>query len=238
MRTKLGRVAALVTLSAAAVASITAGDHVQAQDGTVGASGTAAPVSTAPPTAAATAATVPPPPATAPLVADDVSSAVTPTRGTQAQVTETIPPPPSTTLPDPLALPPDSGTGRRIVYSKSAQRVWIVESDETVSKTHLVSGRRTWNQPTPGTYSVFSRSSFTCNIKNPSICWRYMVRFTRGPDGDNIGFHEIPKRDGVPVQTVAQLGTPLSGGCVRQATPDAIVVWDWAPVGTKVVVLG
>ena len=66
-----------------------------------------------------------------------------------------------------------------------------------------------------------------------------MVRFAIGGDeGDNIGFHEIPKKDGVPVQSVSQLGTPLSGGCVRQSTPDAIYMWNWAPVGTKVVVLG
>jgi lipoprotein-anchoring transpeptidase ErfK/SrfK len=231
MRTKLGRVAAIVTLGAALLVTGVADDHVQAQDGTV------APATTAPPSEPA-AVTSAPVPATAPPLVIDTPGAVTPTRGTQAQVTDTVPPPPSTTLPDPLALPADSGSGRRIVYSKSAQRVWVVEADETVSKTHLVSGRRTWNQPLPGHYDVFSRSSYTCNIKNPSICWRYMVRFTRGPEGDNIGFHEIPKRNGVPVQTVAQLGTPLSGGCVRQATPDAIFIWDWAPVGTHVVVLG
>ena len=84
---------------------------------------------------------------------------------------------------------------------------------------------------------MFSRSSFTCNIKNPSICWRMMVRFTVGPDGDNIGFHEIPKVNGKPIQSEAQLGQPLSGGCVRQATPDAEHMWAWAPVGTTVVVL-
>jgi lipoprotein-anchoring transpeptidase ErfK/SrfK len=233
MRTKLGRVAVIVTLGASLVVATVAADDAEA---TVVES-TVVPSTTAAPTADAAAVTSAPTPTTGPLVAE-VSGAVTPSRGTQAQVTETVPPPPSTTLPDPLALPADSGSGRRIVYSKSAQRVWVVEADETVSKTHLVSGRRTWNQPLPGTYSVFSRSSFTCNIKNPSICWRYMVRFTRGPEGDNIGLHEIPKRNGVPVQTIAQLGTPLSGGCVRQATPDAIYIWDWAPVGTKVVVLG
>ena len=85
-----------------------------------------------------------------------------------------------------------------------------------VSKTHRVSGRLTWNQPLPGTYSVFSRSMYTCNIKNPAICWRYMVRFAKGGDeGDNIGFHEIPKKNGVPVQTVAQLGTAV----VRRLRP-------------------
>jgi len=170
----------------------------------------------------------------------EVSEEILPTRGTQVQLTPTIPAPATTTttIPPPSdELPADSGDGRRAVYSKSRQRVWTVEADNTVSRTYLVSGRLTWNQPTPGTYHVFSRSSFTCNIKNPSICWRFMVRFTVGPDGDNIGFHEIPKVDGKPIQSESQLGLPLSGGCVRQATPDAENMWAWAPVGTKVVVL-
>ena len=232
MRTKLGRVAALVLVGTAVVAA-GVGGVVQAQEATP---------ADAPPTAAPTAPPTTLPPAPAPTTAPppplviEAPIAATPSRGTQAQVTDTLPPPP-TTLPPADALPPNSGEGRRVVYSKSLQRVWTVEADGTVSKTHRVSGRLTWNQPTPGTYSVFSRSSFTCNIKNPSICWRYMVRFTRGPEGDNIGFHEIPRRDGVPVQSVSQLGQPLSGGCVRQATPDAVYIWDWAPVGTKVVVL-
>ena len=167
---------------------------------------------------------------------------VTPTRGTQAQITPTLPPPTTTTTttaPPAWALPANSGSGRRVVYSKSRQRVWTVEANGGVSKTHLVSGRLTWNQPLPGTYSVFSRSSYTCNIKNRDICWRYMVRFAKGPGGDNIGFHEIPtnNRTGRKLQSESQLGTALSGGCVRQRTSDAQYMWAWAPVGTKVVVL-
>jgi lipoprotein-anchoring transpeptidase ErfK/SrfK len=64
-----------------------------------------------------------------------------------------------------------------------------------------------------------------------------MVRFAWSRRGDNIGFHEIPKRNGVPMQPDAQLGRPLSGGCVRQATADAIVTWNWASIGTVVVVV-
>jgi hypothetical protein len=162
-------------------------------------------------------------------------------RGPAWQATPTLPEPTTTTTlpPDPTILPANSGTGYRVVYSKSRQRVWAVDSNDVVLKTHLVSGRLTWNQPLPGTYSVFSRSMYTCNIDRPYICWRYMVRFTQGPDGDNIGFHEIPvnTNTGQPVQSTSQLGTALSGGCVRQATPDAQFIWSFAPVGTKVVVV-
>jgi lipoprotein-anchoring transpeptidase ErfK/SrfK len=63
------------------------------------------------------------------------------------------------------------------------------------------------------------------------------VRFAYGPGGGRIGFHEIPNRNGVPLQSAEQLGLPLSGGCVRQSTSDALWVWNWAYIGTKVVVL-
>lgn len=244
MRGVLGRVGAVAGAIAVAggVLALGAGAAATAADAssttTAATSSTTSSTTTAS-TSTSTSTTVPPP-----LVIDLPTGSVTPQRGTQAQVTDTQPPPPTTTttstLPPSLQVPANSGEGRRIVYSKSRMRVWTVEADGTVSKTHLVSGRRTWNQPLPGTYSVFSRSSYTCNIKNPDICWRYMVRFAKGPSGDNIGFHEIPTniRTGSKLQSVSQLGQALSGGCVRQSTPDAQYMWAWAPIGTKVVVLG
>ncbi|MFV0306130.1 MAG: peptidoglycan-binding protein [Desertimonas sp.] len=136
---------------------------------------------------------------------------------------------------NPTGLPSNSGSGRRVVYSRSQQRVWAVDASGVVVKTHRVSGRR--YEPYAGTYSVFSRSLYTHSRANPNVKWRYMVRFTVGPGGDNIGFHEIPTKFGVPLQSVAQLGQPLSGGCVRQATGDAQWMWNWAGIGTRVVVL-
>jgi lipoprotein-anchoring transpeptidase ErfK/SrfK len=64
---------------------------------------------------------------------------------------------------------------------------------------------------------------------------QYFVRFTRGNNAA-IGFHSIPTKNGKALQTAAQLGTPQSHGCIRQALPDAKTLWDFAPVGTKVVV--
>lgn len=176
-----------------------------------------------------------------PATLDDGSPAI---RSETSVQTETPPPPPTTTTtttlpppPPPDALPANSGSGRRAVYSKSQQRVWAVSESGQVLKTHLVSGKLKWCDPKIGTYSVFSRSRYTNSIQNPTIKWGYMIRFTKGCEGGNIGFHEIPSQYGVPVQSVSQLGTPLSAGCVRQATSDAVWMWNWAWVGTKVVVL-
>jgi peptidoglycan hydrolase-like protein with peptidoglycan-binding domain len=138
-------------------------------------------------------------------------------------------PPPATALPD------NSGSGRRIVYSRALQRIWAVDANGVVVKTHRVSGRLF--EPYAGTYRVYSRSLYTNSITDPSIRWRYMVRFAYGPGGGRIGFHEIPNRNGRPLQTKEQLGLPLSGGCVRQSTADALWVWNWAYIGTVVVVL-
>ncbi|MEO6125494.1 MAG: L,D-transpeptidase [Ilumatobacteraceae bacterium] len=140
--------------------------------------------------------------------------------------------PPST---DNSALPLSSGAGRRVVYSKVRMRVWKVEADGSVSETYRVSGRM--DQPLPGTYQVFSKSLRTCSNHSPDICMRFMVRFAHSFRGDNIGFHEIPARNGRPLQVEDQLGQALSGGCVRQSTADAIRMWDWAQIGTTVVVV-
>ncbi|MGZ6678253.1 MAG: L,D-transpeptidase, partial [Nocardioides sp.] len=62
--------------------------------------------------------------------------------------------------------------------------------------------------------------------------------FAHGTDsGASIGFHSIPTKDGKPLETIAQLGTPLSHGCIRQKTEDAIAMWDFADIGTEVVVV-
>ena len=67
---------------------------------------------------------------------------------------------------------------------------------------------------------------------------KYFVRFTEGTNGAAIGFHDIPIDDGELVQTVDQLGTPQSHGCVRQEREDAIALWEFAPIGTEVAAVG
>ena len=132
------------------------------------------------------------------------------------------------------ALPANSGSGRRIVYSNSAQRIWLVGADERVEDSWLVSGRR--GVPRPGTYSVFSKSRHT-TAGHDGIRMEYMVRFAHGRRLA-IGFHSIPVyANGRPMQTEAELGQYRSAGCVRQRHPQAKQLYEWAPVGTTVVVL-
>jgi len=129
-------------------------------------------------------------------------------------------------------VPDDSGDGRRIVFDQSDQRVWLVDEDEDVERTYLVSGSL-YDNLEPGTYSVYSRSEQAWGIDD-SGTMQYFVRFTEGSNGAAIGFHDIPIDNGELVQTVDELGTPQSHGCVRQERDDAIALWEFAPVGTEV----
>ena len=131
-------------------------------------------------------------------------------------------------------LPEDSGVGRRAVFSEGQQRVWIVNGREKVVRTYLVSGSIHDNLD-PGTYQVYSRSESAIGIDD-SGTMKYFVRFTQGPSGAAIGFHDIPVDEGEKVQTVDELGTATSHGCIRQKRSDAKAMWAFAQTGTTVVV--
>jgi len=134
-----------------------------------------------------------------------------------------------------LAVPKNSGSGRRIVYSNRQLRVWVINSSGEVIRTFLVSGMR--GQPLKGSYFVKNQSVSSFSQELEGVSFRFMTRFAVGRNGGNIGFHEIPTKNGVPLQTEAELGTFLGSGCLRSSTQDAKFIFDWAKPGTKVVVV-
>lgn len=136
-----------------------------------------------------------------------------------------------------------AGTGKRIIYSNSGQQVWLINEDETLHDTYLVTGQR--GIPPPGRYPVFSKS-VKAYAPYGGITMKHMVRFVRPysiikpRDGRinqwSYGFHSIPRYpDGRPLHTV--LGQFGSGGCVRQADAKAKALYEWTPIGTPVYVL-
>lgn len=133
-------------------------------------------------------------------------------------------------------LPPDSGSGRRLVYERSGQRIWAVDEDGTVIRSWLISGSK-YNNETPGQHKVYSRS-IKSTAWNGKAWLPKMVRWLK-TDLGALGFHSIPLHveDDSPYQTETELGTRLSGGCQRQAPLDAEFTWDFAQIGTIVVVL-
>ena len=132
------------------------------------------------------------------------------------------------------ALPRNTGIGRRVVYSNSLQWVWVIDRDEQVIRSMPVSGKR--GVPTRGTYRVTSQARWSFSPEFEGVTFRWMTRFAIGPQGGNIGFHEIPRKNGKAMQTYAQLGSFAGSGCVRMATEDVKFIYEWAKPGTTVVV--
>ena len=163
----------------------------------------------------------------------DVKSDPAPSR-TGSSPASTAPDAQTTAPAESPTVPADSGQGRRIVFAMHDQRVWLVDADGAVRRTYLVSGSVTDNLH-PGSYEVYSKSVDAIGVDD-SGTMKYMVRFTHGANAA-IGFHDIPVLDGAKVQTRDELGTPQSHGCIRQWRPDAKALWEFAPVGTSVVVV-
>ena len=135
---------------------------------------------------------------------------------------------------DEAPLPSASGEGRRIVFDQTDQRVWLVDDDDVVERTYLVSGSKLDNLR-PGSYRVQSKTR-NANAFDGSGTMEYFVRFATGRNAP-IGFHTVPLDHGGQLeQTRDQLGTPQSAGCVRQWADDAVALWDFAPIGTSVIV--
>ena len=141
----------------------------------------------------------------------------------------------TTVLVEVAPVPAKSGTGRRIVYANRQQRVWVINADNEVIRTFPVSGML--GQPGKGTFSVFSKSPTSYSPEFAGVTFRFMTRFAIGRNGGNIGFHEIPIRNNKPMQTVDELGAFKGSGCLRSSTQDALFIYQWATLGTKVVVV-
>ena len=139
-----------------------------------------------------------------------------------------------------LKAPVHSGSGKRIVWDKSASQVWLVDADNTVRCSYAVTDN---DEDTPvGTYRVRSKSAMSSAVTDGRF-WRlaHMVRFYLQPGHHLwIGFHAVPQApNGDLIQPMSSLGKPgyRSHGCVRQHPTNAANLYAFAPVGGKVVVI-
>ena len=177
------------------------------------------------------------------------TSTVPETTTTLPPETTTTPPPETTTTvvwnhANPRPLPDKTGKGRRVVLHNSLNWVWIVNENDEVLRSVPVSGRE--GVPKSGKYRVMSKSESSQSIFFPEIKMKWSVRFAVSPNGKNtISFHSIPTcawegghcSPVGPMQTVEQLGTFQSGGCIRMLDTDAEFLYEFVEVGTRVLVL-
>ncbi|MFJ6696025.1 hypothetical protein ACIQM4_08115 [Streptomyces sp. NPDC091272] len=133
--------------------------------------------------------------------------------------------------PSPLALPANSGSGTRVVYSLAGKRIWLVDAEAkagTKPRTFKVSPSAV--NPTPDTYRVSTRSLKITGSDGKPV--EHVVRFAN-VDGVTVGFSAAV--DGTMPKPGA---TPQEGtGAVRLTRADGTAVWEFATVSVKVVVV-
>ena len=142
--------------------------------------------------------------------------------------------------PDPAsqtAVPVDSGSGRRIVFSQSLQRVWLLGQRPDDVTAHLPGlGQRDPQPPAGHLLGVLQGRAGRSASRTPASCSTSCGSPRDRPAPRSASTRSRP-RTACPCRPRAQLGTPQSHGCIRQDMPDAIALWNFAPVGTKVVVV-
>ncbi|MFE9728463.1 hypothetical protein ACFYQ5_34035 [Streptomyces sp. NPDC005794] len=127
---------------------------------------------------------------------------------------------------DPLAIPADSGTGARVVYALKDRRVWIVDDKEKALRTFTVMPSTV--DPLPGSYAVTSRSG---SIKgSDGVPIEHVVRFAT-VDNVSVGFSAAQD------DSMASPDPTTRTGGVRMKRADGNVLWTFATVGVKVVVV-
>ncbi|MFG3055673.1 hypothetical protein ACGFZP_32660 [Kitasatospora sp. NPDC048239] len=149
--------------------------------------------------------------------ASSSSSGPTATATPSAPATPTVP-----------ALPASSGAGLRVVYSVGSHSVWLVDPKKTPQVVAAFTVTPGTVEPTPGSYPVYSRTPATTGTDGRQI--EHVVRFTQ-QNGVVFGFSAA-----VDGATATADPKGKTGG-IRSSRQDGQLLWDFAPNGTKVVVI-
>lgn len=135
---------------------------------------------------------------------------------------------PTVTVPP---LPASSGTGRRVVYSAGSHWVWLVDPKKPTPLQAAFPVTPGTAEPAPGSYSVYSRAAAGTGTDGAQI--EHVVRFAQ-QNGVVFGFSAAMDSAAAPVPPA---DPKAKTGGIRSSRTDGQSLWDFAPNGTKVVVV-
>lgn len=124
---------------------------------------------------------------------------------------------------------------RYIQVNLTAQTLSYYENGRLIGFHRVSTGK--WSTPTPvGTFTIKNKMPIAYS-KPYDLYMEWWMAFT--PDG-SYGLHALPfwklANGGRKYEGVGHIGTPVSHGCIRQSDDDAKALYDWATVGTPVIV--
>ena len=122
-------------------------------------------------------------------------------------------------------------TGKYIDVSLTYQNL-VIFQDGVPLKAYLISsGKRGLLTPS-GTFKIENKVPRAWS-KNYGLWMPYWMAFL--PSGA-MGIHELPEWPGGYKEGASHLGVPVSHGCIRLGIGSAKEVYDWAEIGTPVVI--
>jgi lipoprotein-anchoring transpeptidase ErfK/SrfK len=182
------------------------------------------------PTSTGTALPTNTPTVTATVTATTTASPTETPLPTETQTASPVPPP--TQVPPPLA--PEPSSGKQILVDLTLQRLFAYEG-ETLVFDFVVSTGTTSNTTVEGRYSILDK-----NPRAYSAPWGFwmpawMGIYYAGYDTEN-GIHALPiLPDGTQIWG-DRLGSPGTTGCVVLDPEDAHKLYNWAALGTLVII--
>lgn len=158
------------------------------------------------------------------------TAAAKPTASAPATPTPSADPSPGATA----ALPADSGTGRRVVYSVGTHQVWLVDPKKTPPVQAAFKVTPGTVEPLPGTYTVYSRTAATTGTDGRDI--EHVVRFVQ-QNGTVFGFSAAVDSPSSATPAPSPDADAKKTGGIRSSRTDGQTLWDFAPNATRVTVI-
>lgn len=122
-------------------------------------------------------------------------------------------------------------TGKYIDVNLSAQILSTFEDGKLLMASMISSGKRGMETP-KGEYSIHNKASRVWSKKYGL----YMPYWMAVASDGSFGIHELPEWPGGYKEGANHLGIPVSHGCMRLGVGPAKEVYDWADIGTPVVI--
>lgn len=135
----------------------------------------------------------------------------------------------TSTRPDPGPSSPASGGEKVIEISISSQRLRAWDGQQLVMETAVSTGKPGHATPR-GEFSILSKERRHWSTIY-GVWMPYAMRVVGG-----IFIHELPVTAEGERYGGDQLGSRASGGCIRVGVGSAQELYDWAPVGTTVLI--
>lgn len=129
--------------------------------------------------------------------------------------------------------------GKYVEVNLATQQMFVFQDKQLINTFGVSTGE--WSFPTPkGTLYVFNKILLA--YSNPFHLWMpYWNGLAESPTGagyNGYGIHDLPcfTKDCSYREGVGHIGTPVSHGCIRLATDNAIWFYNWADIGTPIVI--